>query len=322
MDVFFYEAFEEEAEALRRYLRSEIQVGYTWKTIAEYGDERPPAPVISIRTQSVPPESWAGELRAILSRSTGYDHLLAYRQRAHADLAFGYLPRYCHRAVAEQAMLLWMALMRKLAQQRDNFARFHRDGLTGTEAEGKTLVVVGVGNIGAEVCRIGSGLMMNVVGVDIAQDKPNVAYTTLDRALPQADVIVAAMNLTARNRGYFTYDVLREAKPGALFVNVSRGELSPSSVLLKLLKEGHLGGVALDVYDHEGPLAHALRGGEPSSDPEVAVTLALASMDNVILTPHNAFNTREAVERKAEHSARQLHRFIDEGRFLWPIPSE
>ena len=322
MDVFFYEAFEEEAEALRRYLRPDIRTGYTWKTIQEYGDDCPPAPVISIRTQSAPPEAWAGELRAILSRSTGYDHLLAYRQRTHADIDHGYLPRYCHRAVAEQAMLLWLALMRRLAQQRDNFARFHRDGLTGTEAEGKILLVVGVGNIGAEVCRIGFGLGMNVIGVDIVQDKPNVVYATIEQALPQADIIVAAMNLTAHNRGYFSDDVLRQAKPGALFVNVSRGELSPSSVLLKLLREGHLGGVALDVYDHEGPLAHALRGGESSSDPEVAATLALASMGNAILTPHNAFNTREAVERKAQHSAQQLHHLLDEGRFLWPIPDE
>jgi len=322
MDVFFYEAFEEEAEALRRHLNPEIRAGYTWKTIQESGDDQPPAPVVSIRTQSILPDAWAPLLNAVLSRSTGYEHLLAYRERTHCNVDCGHLPRYCHRAVAEQTMLLWMTLLRKLTQQRENFARFHRDGLTGIEAEGKTLVVVGVGNIGTEVCAIGAGLGMHVIGVDIVQNKPDIHYQPLDRALPQADIIVATMNLTKHNRGYFDYDVLRRAKRGAVFVNVSRGEFSPPSVLLRLLQERHLGGVALDVYDQEAKLAHALRSGEPSDEPEVVAALALTAMENTILTPHNAFNTQEGVERKAAHSAQQLQHYLKARRFLWPIPSE
>lgn len=322
MDVFFYEAFEEESEALRRHLQSHISAGYSWKTIQECGHEQPPAPIISTRTQSVVPNAWATTLRAILSRSTGYEHLLAYRQRAHTDLACGHLPRYCHRAVAEQTLLLWMALLRKLVQQRENFRSFHRDGLTGAEAEGKTLVVVGVGNIGTEVCRLGAGMGMRVIGVDLVQNNPDIDYRSLDRALPEADIIVASMNLTPNNRGYFSYDVMRQAKRGAIFINVSRGEFSPPSVLLRLLQEGHLGGVALDVYDHEPELAHALRSGSPGHEPEVTAALTLQSWPNVILTPHNAFNTLEAVERKAAHSAQQLHQFLSEGHFLWPIPDE
>lgn len=322
MDVFFYEAFEEEAEALRRYLQPDVQAAFSWKTIQECGDSSPPAAVISVRTQSIIPDAWASALRAILSRSTGYDHLLTYRQRTHSDVECGYLPRYCHRAVAEQAMLLWTALLRKLPKQQRSFSSFHRDGLTGLEVEGKTLVVVGVGNVGAEICRIGTALGMRVFGVDIVHKQSDVEYRGLNQGLPLADVIVAAMNLTAHNRGYFSDDVLRQAKRGAVFVNVSRGEFSPSSVILRLLQEGQLGGAALDVYAGESALAHALRSGKSSNDPEVEATIALASEENVILTPHNAFNSREAVERKAEHSAEQLHHFIREGKFLWPIPEE
>lgn len=322
MDIFFYEAFKEEAAALRAHLQPHIRAGYSWKTIQERGDEHPPASIISIRTQSVIPEVWAGALRAILSRSTGYEHLLAYRHRIQTDLACGHLPRYCHRAVAEQTLLLWMALLRKLTQQQTNFASFHREGLTGTEAEGKTLVVVGVGNIGTEICRLGTGLGMRVIGVDIIRDNPDINYQPLEQALPNADIIVASMNLTPHNKGYFSYNVLHQAKRGAIFVNVSRGEFSPPTVLLRLLQEGHLGGVALDVYDHEPELAHALRSGEAGQDPEVEAALALQSWPNVILTPHNAFNTQEAVERKAAHSAQQLHHFVNEGHFLWPIPDE
>jgi D-lactate dehydrogenase len=130
------------------------------------------------------------------------------------------------------------------------------------------------------------------------------------------------MNLTPHNKGYFSYEVLRQAKRDVIFVNVSRGEFSPPSVLLRLLQEGHLGGVALDVYDHEPDLANALRSGEPSREPEVKAALALQSWANVILTPHNSFNTREAVDRKAAHSAQQLNHFVSKGRFLWPIPDE
>jgi D-lactate dehydrogenase len=322
MDIFFYEAFAEEADALRQHMSSSIDAGYTWKTIQEYGADEPPAAVISIRTQSALPAQWATQLRAVLSRSTGYDHLLDYRNGIDRDLALGYLPLYCHRAVAEQAMLLWMALLRKLDLQVRNFTKFHRDGLTGHEAQGKTLLVVGVGNIGSEVYRIGRGLGMNVLGVDIVQDKTDVHYVSLAQGLRQADIIVAAMNLTPTNRGYFGYEVLRNAKRGAVFVNISRGEFSPSSDLLKLLREGHLGGVALDVYNQEPKLARALRSGSQATAPELRATLALAEMENVILTPHNAFNTEEAVQRKAEHSARQVAYFLAEGRFLWPVPTE
>ena len=75
MDVFFYEAFEEEQEALKHFLPGHIKAGFSWKTIQEYGAEAPPAPIISVRTQSNLPAEWADNLDAILSRSTGFDHL-------------------------------------------------------------------------------------------------------------------------------------------------------------------------------------------------------------------------------------------------------
>ena len=78
MDIFFFEAFKEEEKVIRHYLPSELYAYYTWQTIQEYGSELPPAPFISLRTQSEIPVSWAPSLKGILSRSTGYDHLLRY----------------------------------------------------------------------------------------------------------------------------------------------------------------------------------------------------------------------------------------------------
>ena len=149
MDAFFYEAFEEEAAALRRYLPPQVRAGFTWKTIQEAGDAEPPAPLISIRTQSALPAAWTGKVRGIVSRTTGFDHLVGIQ------IPYGYLPHYCSRAVAEQAILLMMALLRKLPQQTGQFPKFHRDGLTGRECAGKKLLVVGVGDIGLEIVKIG-----------------------------------------------------------------------------------------------------------------------------------------------------------------------
>jgi D-lactate dehydrogenase len=221
MDVYFYEAFEEEVEALWRRLPLPLEAGFTGKTIQEQGDLEPPARLISIRTQSVLPKEWGAKLSGIVSRTTGYDHLVGQQ------IPCGYLPLYCSRAVAEQAIMLMLALWRRLPQQMAQFPRFHRDGLTGCECEGKNLLVVGVGNIGSEVARIGQGLSMNVRGVDILQKHPFVNHVSIEEGLPWADAIVCCMNLTAENARYFRYETLKQAKPGVLFINVARGEFSP-----------------------------------------------------------------------------------------------
>ncbi len=322
LDVFFYEAFAEEAEALRALMPPRVRAGFTRKTIQEYGQNEPGAGLISIRTQSVIPPAWSDRLRAVLSRSTGYDHLKDYRRRTGRELPCGYLPLYCHRAVAEQALLMCLALLRRLPLQMRQFHAFQRDGLTGGELQGRALLAVGVGNIGYEVLKIGRGLGMRVAGVDIVQKHADVQYGTLDELLPGADVIVCAMNLTDLNRNYFNAARLSAAKPGAIFINVSRGELSPPAGLLELLEAGRLGGVGLDVYQGESALAGALRAGRPADDPETRAVLRMARHDNAILTPHNAFNTAEAVARKSEQSVQQALAWLDRGEFLWPIPAD
>jgi D-lactate dehydrogenase len=318
-DVYFYEAFEEEAEELRHYLPATISAGYTDLTVQESGHAEPPARLISIRTQSKVPVSWAGSLDAILSRSTGFDHLLAYAAAAGPRVTLGNLPLYCHRAVAEQAMLMWMALLRRLPRQMRQFHDFHRDGLTGAECQGRTLVVVGVGNIGREICDIGQALRMRVLGVDCDPRYDDVNYLDIDAALAQADVIACAMDYNDSNCGYFDVARWRRVKPGAVFVNISRGELSPSTALLEALDAGLLSGVGLDVYDHESELAVALRNKTPPTSPEALAALKLAARDDCICTPHNAFNSLEAVDRKSEHSVRQIVAFLERGQFLWPV---
>ncbi|MFW5871331.1 MAG: NAD(P)-dependent oxidoreductase [Verrucomicrobiota bacterium] len=318
-DVFFFEAFEEERRLLEEFAAEGMDCGYTCATIQESGIIEVPARVISIRTQSGIPLHWLEEIDGILARATGYDHLTKLACIAPGK-QYGYLPFYCPRSVAEQALLMWMFLMRKLKLQQQQFVKFDRDGLTGRECSQKCLVVAGVGNIGREVLRVGRGLDMNVLGVDIVQRHEDVEYVSLDEGLARADVIVCSMNLTAENDRYFRYDVLRKAEKQPLFINVARGEFSPAADMARLLDEGRLSGVGMDVFEDEKKVAQAFRTGRQHNLKTVETLASLRNRPDVILTPHNAFNTREAVNRKAKQSIEQLRHFFRTGAFKWPIP--
>ena len=166
-NVFFFECFKEEEKKFRLYLEDirNINAQYTELTIQEWlvqtdmakpvKDQSKtdiliycPTELISIRTQSIVPERWVngGTLKGILSRSTGYDHLQRYGTIS--GIGLGYLPHYCSRSVAEHATVLWMSLLKKIPQQREQWKTFNRNNLTGREFMSKNILVVGVGNIG------------------------------------------------------------------------------------------------------------------------------------------------------------------------------
>jgi len=317
MHVYFYEAFEEEAEALRHQLGTTLSYELTSETIQESGDAEPPARLISIRTQSIIPAQWTGAIDGVLSRSTGFDHLVAYRKTLEKPIPCGYLDEYATRAVAEHAVVTLAALFRRIPKQQGQFRQFDRDGLTGTEFGGKNLLVIGVGRIGSEIVRLARGMGMNVQGIDLVERFPDVTYVDRETGMAWADAIICAMNLTAENRGYFQYDFLRTAKRGTFFVNIARGDIARTGDLVRLLREGYLAGVALDVFEREPEVAQSIRSGELA---QAALEVEeLLGFPNVILTPHNAFNTLEAVQRKAEFTVRQVRQFLEHGDFLWKI---
>src|SRR5208283_4935700 len=98
----------------------------------------------------------------------------------------------------------------------------------GRECQGRTLAVVGVGAIGGEAARLGAAMGMRVLGVDRAPRQAGIEHVAIDQALPEAEVVLCAMDLNRSNRGYFDQARWRQVRPGTVFVNVSRGELSPS----------------------------------------------------------------------------------------------
>lgn len=321
LDVFFYEVFDEERDALQQFIPARWQCGFTHLAVQETDHPVPPARVISTRTQSRIPPAWARHLSGILSRSAGFDHLQQFVASAPCPVATGHLFAYSGRAVAEHAALLWLALLRRLPRQQRAIAHFQRDHLTGGECLGRTLAVFGVGDIGGHVAAVGHGLGMNILGVDLVQRHPGIPLVDKRHALQAADVVVASMNLNETNDRYFGPEELSLMKPGALFVNVARGEFSRCSDLLPALASGRLGGVGLDVYAEESLISPALRAGRRLDHPEFIAFEKLRMRDDVIMTPHNAFNTREALVRKSRQSIRQLDYFFNHGMFS-PTPPE
>lgn len=323
IDIVFFEAFEEEQILLKKLCPKHIKADFTAKTIQESGLEEAPSSLISIRTQSKIPVRWSKDLGGILTRSTGYEHLVSYQKETGTACALGYLLSYCARAVAEQAIWMVLALLRKAKAQQKNFQSFCRDGLTGAEAQGKNMLVVGVGNIGSEVVDIAKGFRMKVAGVDIMKKLSTVEYVDLKTGLAWADVVVCACSLTNETKGMLGYEALRRVKTGTFFVNVARGEISPLKDLKRLLDENILGGLGLDVYENETVIAHSLRSGKaPANDAMIKLITALSKKDNVIFTPHNAFNTKEALERKAEQTMESIVSFLTQGIFPSPVPEK
>lgn len=313
-DVVFYEVFAEEEAAIRDCWPPTLTAQFYRDTIQEAGHDQPPARFISIRTQSRIPDHWINSLHAILSRSTGHDHI---DHLAGKSLQLGYLPEYCARSVAEHAMLLWTALLKKLPRAMDQLRQFNRDGLTGNELVNKTMLVIGVGHIGIEIVRLATAMGLVVHGHDLEQRYDDVIYVDEHSDFSGYDIIVCAMNLTTENQGYFNRPFFDRVKRGCVFINIARGELSPHDVLLDNLHSGRLGGVGLDVFDDESNLANALRAGEQNDDTQML--MALLAMPNVILTPHNAFNTQEATTRKCAQSVQQLEALLRDGEFIWPV---
>jgi len=321
MDIMFYEVFVEEEVALKRHLPKDLDAGFTSKTVQAENHEAPPAPFISIRTQSNIPQAWAENLSGILTRSTGYDHLSAYRQQSGKDIACGYLPTYCSRSVGEHVLLLILALLKGLRKQLRQFEAFNRDGLTGGECLGRNLLVVGVGNIGEQVVRLAKGVGMQVKGIDLVKRMESLDYVSLEEGIRFADVIVCALPLTAQTQGMLGYESLKHARKGSLLVNVSRGEVTPAKDLKRLLDEGILGGLGLDVYEDENILAEHLRASNTGRNPNNEAILSMKDHDNVLFTPHNAFNTHEALDRKAQQSSEAVVRFLKDRSFPSSIPS-
>jgi D-3-phosphoglycerate dehydrogenase len=186
---------------------------------------------------------------------------------------------YGDTAVAEHTIALMFACCRQLARMDREIRAGKWDQLEGVQLLGKTLGIVGLGGIGAEVARIARGIGMNVLAFNrTARSSPYARLVDIDSLLTNSDVVSLNLVLNDETRGFLDTKRIARMKPGAILVNTARGALADETALLDALKSGHIRHAGLDVY-HAEPLA-----------PDHPLT----RMNNVTLSAHAAFRTLEA----------------------------
>jgi D-3-phosphoglycerate dehydrogenase len=204
-------------------------------------------------------------------------------------------------AAAELAIGLMFSLARKIPQAAASMKQgiWEKKKYMGSEIAGKTLGVIGLGNIGRQAAERGVGLKMNVIGYDPFPPKSlpaGVKQVSLDELVAQADYITLHVPATAETKGLFDAARIAKMKKGACLINCARGGIVDENAVLEALKSGQLGGAALDVFAKEPP--------EPSP---------LFAEENLVAVPHLGASTKEAQEKVAIEMAEVFVGFLKDG---------
>ena len=247
------------------------------------------------------------DLKLIATRSTGFDHIdtAACKQRG---ITVANVPTYGENTVAEHTFALILSLSRNVHKSYRHAVEGRMDlaMLTGFDLQGKTLGVVGAGRIGLHVVRIARGFAMRVLVYDVRQDAflaelLNFQYAPLEKLLAESDIVTLHAPHMPATHHLLNRERLAQMKRGALLVNTSRGALVDTDALIEALDSGQLGGAGLDVVEGEELIKeeHELLNAPRATEALQALVRrsVLLKKDNVVFTPHNAFNSREALLR-------------------------
>lgn len=249
-----------------------------------------------------------GNLKLIATRSTGFDHIdVEYCDDN--DVGVANVPSYGENTVAEHVFALLGAISHNLidAANRTRRGDFSQQGLQGFDLKGKTLGVIGTGHIGAHAARIARGYDMEVVAFDVKPDydlaeKIGFRYADMDDLLSAADIVTLHVPGNEKTKHLISDDAFDKMKDGVVLINTARGPVVDVDAFLRALASGKVKAAGLDVLPEEPVVreeAELLRtwfGREHKLDTLLADHILLR-LSNVIITPHSAFNTREAVQR-------------------------
>ena len=248
------------------------------------------------------------KLKFITTRSVGFDHidLKACEDRG---ISVCYVPNYGKNTVAEHTFALILALSRKIVESVDRTRNrnFDISGLRGFDLKDKVLGVIGTGNIGKYVIKIGQGLGMKVIAFDVCKDakfkkEDGFSYVTLDTLLKKSDIVTLHVPYCEGTHHLIDAKKLAIMRASAIIINTSRGGIIETGALVKALKLKKIAGAGLDVLEGECDLIEEWELGnkefKSKCDKKIlAENHALLNMPNVIVTAHNAFNTCEALGR-------------------------
>lgn len=261
------------------------------------------------------------KVKLIATRSTGYDHMDLAAAKARG-VAVVNVPFYGEQTVAEFAFALLLALSRRVIDADERVREtgtFSQAGLRGFDLAGKTIGIVGCGHIGAHAIRMANGFGMKVLGFDVSRNdelakKLNFTYATLPELFAASDIVTLHVPYNAHTHHLVNRENIGTMKKGAYLINTSRGAVVETQALVDALQSDTLAGAALDVLEEEGELAdEAVLLTTPHPN-EGALKTALENHylilhPRVIVTPHVAFNTTEAVERILDTTVENIKNF-------------
>ncbi|MBP9728353.1 MAG: hydroxyacid dehydrogenase [Candidatus Moranbacteria bacterium] len=257
-------------------------------------------------------------LQAILTRSTGFDHidLTACNERG---ITVENVPFYGENTVAEHTFALILALSRNVHK---SYARglkndFSIDGLMGFDLKDKTLGVIGTGHIGLHVIRIAKGFGMHVLAFDTQKNTfltevLHFQYASLDEVLAQSDIVTIHVPDNAHTHHLINQESIQKFKRGALLINTARGGIIENQALLDGLDQGILAGAGLDVLDGEESIKEenqCLHVPCETHRQKREQSLNLLERDNVVFTPHIGFYSEEALARILDTTIENIEQY-------------
>lgn len=261
-------------------------------------------------------------LKMIAVRATGFDQVDLTATKA-KNIIVCNVPTYGENTVAEHTFGLLLNLSRKIYQsiQKVRQEGFSLGDVAGFDLKGKTLGIVGMGHIGQHVARIAYGFEMNILAFDTNPDKKftqlyGVEYVSLDDLLSRADIISLHVPYNKHTHHLINANNINLIKKGAYLINTARGGIVETDALIKALNEGILAGAGLDVLEGEHQISEERERGKIQNLSTADYKLLLEGhmlmeRSDVIVTPHNAFNSREALERILETTISNIENFIN-----------
>ena len=248
-------------------------------------------------------------IHGVFLRCAGYNNVdlaSAYKHKIH----IARVPAYSPHAIAEHAFALILSLNRHIhkAYIRSRDFNFNLEGLKGFDLNNKTIGVVGTGKIGRVFIDIAKGFNMNVICYDPYPIKDSgLNYVSLDEIYEKSDIISLHCPLSQENHHMVNEDTIKKMKKGVMIINTSRGGLIDSKALLEGLKEKKIGAVGLDVYEEEANLFYKDNSFKIIGDDVLSL---LITMPNVIITSHQAYLTKEALDNIAETTIENLNEYF------------
>lgn len=260
------------------------------------------------------------ELRWLTTRSTGFDHI-HLPACAERNIPVSNVPHYGENTVAEHTFALILALSRKIheAQLRTQRHNFSWVGLRGFDLKGRTIGVVGAGNIGLHVIRIARGFGMRVLAYDarpqrLLSEVLGFEYVPLDQLFSEADIVSLHVPAHPSTFHMVNRERLSLMKKGSLLINTARGEVVDTPALLWALDEGRLAGAGLDVMEGEVAMREEYSRLAETSEAQLRLAMLnynLLARDNVVITPHLAFYSQEAEQRILDTTIENVCGFLN-----------